>query len=145
MASKTCPAKGAIQFFRRQAGYSYGRGESRRAGHIRNARDLAAAECVLHASGKEVVWEQDESGLYEARKEGREPDEVLCAMLKGDSLTSVCGIEDPSREQARVMEAELAWEAFPRRVRPLAARLAASRGKPVALGAVKPRKRRRRR
>jgi hypothetical protein len=114
----SCPRPEAVKFFLKNAGARYPSGatgtkkrEAVKAGAFR----LAAAECALENRGARVEWEHDEAPYDPGDNVGYEPKEVLCAVLRDSSgkvLESLCGIDDPTRAYARVVEAELALEAF---------------------------------
>lgn len=106
--------KKAIQFFVKHAGYSYKPGKETPAqGRRRTAISLAAAEQRRLQRGVPVLWEPD---YDDARGE-----ELFCARIPDasgrGSLASLCGIDDPNLPYRRVVEAELAAEAFPARTR----------------------------
>lgn len=117
------PTAKAIAFFRKHGGYAKKPGESTHAAKNRMARALARAEAEASARGWRVEWEGDPEGAsdfesdvrmgYTSREE--EPREILGAVLRdeeGHVLSSLWGIEDPTREYRRVVEAELALEAL---------------------------------
>jgi hypothetical protein len=105
-----------ISFFRKHAGYSYRPGKETRAqGRTRAARQLATAERVRVTRGVPVLWEHDREP-YDPGDTNYEPGEVFCARIPDasgrGSLASLCGIADPDAAYRRVVEAELALEAF---------------------------------
>lgn len=135
---KVCPLPGARRFFDRVAGLSYRPAvESRRAGRRRTSLHLAVAECVLtDAVNKgiaEVVWEDDIDADPEMNEGAKE---VRCASIRqgGRTVASLCSIDDPTRDYARLVEAELASEAWPTQVNPLMAKIAKRNGAPVPFG-----------
>ena len=106
--------KKAIQFFIEHAGYSYKPGKETPAqGRRRTAISLAAAEQRRLQRGVPVLWEPD----YDSARD----EELFCARIPDasgrGSLASLCGIDDPNLPYRRVVEAELAAEAFPARTR----------------------------
>lgn len=110
MASRVDPKlKKAYEFFKKHAGG--------RQGH--NAADclaLARAEAAAEALGWDSEWENDD--LPWESDDDYEPSEVLGCVLKdadGEVLESLWAIADPTREYARVVEAELALEALSRK------------------------------
>lgn len=116
------PAAEAVAFFREHAGYSYGAGETPAQGRTRGAITLARAEAGAKEHGWSVEWEYDaeacigcDCGSDDCPCSTGEPHETFVAMLNDDkdrvigSLGSIC---EPTREYRRVIEAELADEAF---------------------------------
>lgn len=107
---RNCDRK-AYAFFKKAAGYVVGE-------RSMGALKLAKAECEMERRGWRVRWEFDqEPDLSWMDDEEREAvREVLCAILEdsgGNQLgPSLCGIVDPDRAYARVIEAELALEAL---------------------------------
>ena len=88
----------------------------REQGAGKNSEELAQAEQEAEERGWKVEWSQDEDE-YQMGDEEKMPNEVLCATLKdkdGHVLESLGGIGDPSRDYARMVEAELALEALAR-------------------------------
>ena len=108
----------AVRFFEEHAGSSYTPGKETKAqGRRRGAEALARAEQYALDHDWKVEWEFDSDEYQLGRAETEMPNEVLCAVLKtpdGEVLGSLGGIGDPTREYARVVEAELALEAIPR-------------------------------
>jgi len=106
----------AVAFFMKHAGSSYMPGKETRAqGKRRGAARLAKAEKEAAARGWTVEWRDDEMQYDPGDDSDYMPDEVLHAVLfdeHGDNLASLGGIDDPSREYKRVVEAELALEAL---------------------------------
>ena len=104
------PARRVFDFFRGQ-------------GHgAKNAMDLARAECEGLAREWRVQWEDDSDPdlSWMTTRERKDPHEVLCAVLVGpsksvgysDVIDSMCGIVDPDRNYARVVEAEMVSDAL---------------------------------
>jgi hypothetical protein len=148
---KMCPVRGAVAFFEREGGYSYDANSTARnpraAGRKRSARNLAVAECVMEREGAEVRWVDDQDAWSSDPERYAEANEVLCADLvrNGRVVQSLCGIDDPTRAYARVVEAELASEEFAAEIAPILRQVNERRGKPVRLdGRRKPLTRRRR-
>jgi hypothetical protein len=86
----------------------------REQGAGKNSEELAKAEREAEERGWKVEWEFDEDE-YQMGDEEQRPNEVLCAVLKdenGDVLESLGGIGDPSKDYARMVEAELSLEAL---------------------------------
>lgn len=132
----SCPRPGAVRFFQENAGASHRIGEDPRHGRKRSARRLAVAECWADRVGAEVSWEPDIEP-YDPGDTDYQAEEVYCAVLKsanGGVLESLCGIADPDRNYRRVVEAELAFEAFYAPVQEIERRIQAGRGRPVLLG-----------
>jgi hypothetical protein len=95
------------RFFKERAGYRVG---FRAAG----ALELARAEVKAERYGFTFDWSDDDQ-LAEAfdGKEYREyPAEICVCEDRGEVLASLCGIIEASCEYRRVVEAELALEAF---------------------------------
>lgn len=137
-----CPLPGARRFFDRAGGMSYRPGvETRRQGRRRSSLHSAVAECVLkdevYNDRAEVVWEDDQDARSYDPEQYANAEEVLCAGIKqnGRFIASLCGIDDPSRDFVRIVEADLAAEAWPERVNAMVARSTAKRGQPVPLAA----------
>jgi hypothetical protein len=108
------PTAKAITFFAKHAGYAARSGESRAQAKRRAGKALARAEAEASARGWRVEWEGDPE-LPDHDIADYEPKEVLGAVLRdqhGHVLASLWGIMDPSRNYARVIEAELALEAL---------------------------------
>lgn len=128
------PKRGAMAFFQQYAGYGWTPGqETRRGGRLRSARELAVAEYVLEEEHPDarVDWEEDPEAFSLYPEE--QVDTYYIALLRdedGDVLASLGAIGDPDANYERVVEAELAYEAWPERVRELAARLQQRRGAP---------------
>lgn len=116
--------RAAVAFFYKHAGYSYTPGkESPRAGRLRGARALAAAERDAHAAGFSVAWAYDddpcigcECGSKDCPCSTGEDHETMIAWVEapdgtrqanGRILPALCGICEPSREYRRVVAAEL--------------------------------------
>lgn len=138
------PKRGAQAFFEQYAGFSYRPGETRRAGRLRSAREYALAEYVLQEEHPEafVAWEVDpearafwgeqepeveeyyQATLYEPRADPRSSDRALA---------SLGAIGDPDANYRRVIEAELAYEAWGDRVEELVQQLQARRGRPMRI------------
>ncbi len=99
--------RNAIKFFARNAGFATP------PGRMVGAKMLADAEALASKFGCTWEWEFDPEpwdgdGVYV-------PKEVLtCCMYTdgGELLTSLCGIADPDAKYVRVIQAELALEAF---------------------------------
>lgn len=134
----TIPKKGAMAFFEEWAGYSRRPDEKPRNAQRRNARELAVAEYVLEEEHPEteVIWEVDDDGAFFWREEGEVFDGCFGARIpdperKQFSLAAIGGITDPDANYRRLIEAELALEAFEPRVNELAAQLHARRGRPL--------------
>lgn len=109
--------KAAEEFFYENAGYGYGPGETPEQGRRRGAKLLAKAEAYAEQKGWKVSWEGDDDA-YSQYKDEPEVKEWLSAILrdeKGNVLGSLGSIGDPSREYGRVVEAELALEAMPKK------------------------------
>lgn len=112
-----------IQFFYREAGYSYDpKTETERQGRMRCARALASAEIHAEQNGWIVEWvpdpDADRSWMDEETR--RENQEAFGAILytecsacgsKQTAVASLWGIFEPSDEYRRVVAAELALEA----------------------------------
>lgn len=114
------PSKGAVDFFRKHAGYSHGVGESKAKAQTRNAQSLARAEAEAKARGWTVEWEDDPE---EWQGDGERPFEVLTATLYDadgggvlDSLggNGMTGNRKTDADFRRVVEAELAASVLPK-------------------------------
>jgi hypothetical protein len=114
------PDQRAVDFFFKNAGYSYGPGETPEQGRRRGAIALAKAEQEATARGWHVKWEEDPEGWDSLGD--IDPDDVrelLSAVLydsEGNVLGSLGSIVNPDRNYGRVIEAELALEALPSKV-----------------------------
>lgn len=117
------------QFFYDNGSFSYQPAtQTPEQGHIESAKALANAESLAIERGWSFAWEYDEDGCIgcecgsiECSCFTREDHEVLCCLLYGEyeidegarwpmaSLGSIC---EPSNENRRVIEAELALEAL---------------------------------
>lgn len=119
------PSEEAVAFFREHAGYSYGAGETPDQGRTRGAITLARAEAGAKEHGWYTEWRSDEEpcigcecGSFDCPCFTGESHETLGAILYDDqervlgSLGSIC---EPSKEYCRMIEAELADEAFTER------------------------------
>ncbi len=116
---KTAPAVSskAVDFFRKQAGYSVRGGETVAQGKTRGAKALARAEAEAEARGWTVGWEHDPE---EWQGDVERPFEVLQAVLRdadGNVLASLgsvgmTGNRKTDADYRRVIEAELAEEAL---------------------------------
>jgi hypothetical protein len=114
----------AFYFFLKNAGYSYDpKTETPKQGRARCARELAKAERDARALGYSFEWVDDECigcdcDNPECECSSGEPHESLCCIIRDEngrvagSLGSIC---KPSREYARVVEAEVASEALAER------------------------------
>lgn len=98
------PPPKAVNFFRRHASYERRLGETVTAAKKRVAMGLARAEAEAAARGWRCEWEGDPDGdaLYGA----------VMRDMDGHVIASVWEIDRPSREDRRVVEAELALEAL---------------------------------
>jgi hypothetical protein len=108
--------KQAVRFFFAQAGSSYRKGRETLDRAI-NAIGLARAERHAHTLGWYATWQPDEDGLREWFCEcGCTPNDVLlCYLYDADGvelLGVLGGIGDPTAAYQRVIEAELAWQAW---------------------------------
>lgn len=138
---KLCPVPGAVRFFMQNAGVGYRPDvEKRRHGQRRGAQQLAIAECVMEREGAEVQWTEDQDAWSTDPERYESAKEVLCAQLVRDGrvVQSLCGIDDPTRAYARVVEAELASEEFAPQIRPIMEQVTARRGQPVRFSGRQP-------
>ena len=114
----------AVKFFYENAGYSYGKGETREQGRRRTARALATAEQYASTQGWVVDWELEEGvweDFYGEGETAENVEQVVVAILKdanGKVLGSLGGITESfdsatNRRYRRVVEAELDLEAIP--------------------------------
>ena len=105
----------AIDFFKKHAGYARSPGETIAQAKKKCATDLALAEAYASQAGWTVSWEEDPEP-YQTGFEDDVPDEVFIAVLKdegGKVIGSLGGIGGPiSRSYTRIVEAELAMEAY---------------------------------
>lgn len=113
------------KFFYDHGGYSYKPGaETQEQGRIRCARELAVAETRAKDAGFEYEWSDDWAvgshkeyfGKGSAYEDG-EPSTCESCVLRnedGDVLASLGCIDDADADYRRVVEAELADEAFAR-------------------------------
>ena len=109
-------------FFKKNAGYSYGPDETPEQGRIRCARALAKAERDAHDVWNiEFQWQEDIDGCIGCDcgsddcdcASGASHETLFCIARSGNTtLASLSGICSPTREYARVIEAELALEAI---------------------------------
>ena len=104
-------------FFHRNAGYSYdSTTETKAQGRSRCALKLAQAERDARALGYTFDWVEDpfaDRSWFENDGQSEEPNEAfgcICRNAQGESVQSLWGIFDPTREYRRVVEAELALE-----------------------------------
>lgn len=104
----------AERFFWKHAGYSVTQGETKAQGKRRCAIALAEAE----AYAQDAAWEFDWSDSWDCDHEkeyGYTPETCESCLLTdadGHILASLSCIDDVSNEQRRVIEAELAMEAY---------------------------------
>jgi hypothetical protein len=104
----------SIKFFAEHAAYATP------PGRMACARDLAKAEAEAEDRDWTIDWQNDPEGLSWVSKEDEQERiekgvEVLMCTLRdrdGNVLASLGGIDGPSREYKRVVEAELAQEAL---------------------------------
>lgn len=99
-----------VTFFKENAGSVVGQ-------RALGALKLARAEKLASDRGYSVEWEHDPDPdlSWADDRERKSIREVLCARLvspDGQTEESLCGIVDPGRKYARVVEAELALEHF---------------------------------
>lgn len=126
MARKLTPAE---QFFYDHAGYSYGNGETPAQGKRRGAIALAAAEAWAKSTGCTFEWEDDSDGYPPYVKINgawgfwHDPGDgdwmrieqcESCVLRDADGtvLASLRGIWDADSNYRRVVQAELASEAY---------------------------------
>lgn len=110
----------AERFFTRHADYSYDpKTETPAQGRRRGGKSLAAAEAYAQAHGWGFEWEAEPyyscADDITCDQPGEHEHEVLSCVLRdatGRVLASLGMIYDPSREYARVVQAELAAEAL---------------------------------
>lgn len=111
----------AERFFYEQAGYAYDpKTETPEQGRLNGARELARAERYAKDAGWHAEWTHDptwngETLCSHVGAEKCTPREVLDCVLydaRGVTIASLGAIGDPSRDYARVVEAELASEAL---------------------------------
>jgi len=120
------------QFFYDNAGYSYGKGETREQGRMRCARSLAEAEVYAWDHDWVFSWEYDDNGCSGCDcgspdcpcASGAEHETLGCILFNREqrahgnvippqiALASLWGICEPTTEYRRVVEAELASEAL---------------------------------
>ena len=109
----------AVEFFYEHAGWNYNpEHETEEQGHRRCAEALAKAERWAREAGVEFSWEDDwevgdhttEFDCYEDG--GPETCERAAASFEGEVLASLCCIDDATDEYRRVVEAELALQAW---------------------------------
>lgn len=106
MKAQTQALARAYAFFREHCGGWVGH-------NAETAFNLACAERVATDLEWSYAWEYD-AEPYECGEGESTPNEVLGCVLRdenGQVLQSLWGIADPSREYARLVEAELASEA----------------------------------
>lgn len=93
------------------------RGERVEVGPRRVGRELARAEQQARRRGWTVEWDYDPEPYDPGDNTDYVPNEVYWARLvdqDGETLASLGGIDDPTPEYRRVVEAELADEALAR-------------------------------
>lgn len=106
----------AVKFFEEWAGIGYDpKKETKAQGKRRGAIDLARAESIAASRGWRAKWEHSQEPYEMGDAETDMPSEVLDCLLydeNGSVIGSLGQIGDPSRQYARVVEAELASEAL---------------------------------